>query len=231
MNVEQARYYMIEQQLRPWLVLDPKLLECIQAVRRELFVPAAYQAMAFADMEIPLRANPTQGEHMLSPKLEGRLLQALSIQPDDRALQIGTGSGYMAAVMAQMGANVLSLELEVELGQMARKSLQKANITEVEVRVTDGSGGAPKEGPYDIILLTGSVAFVPQTFFNQLKPGGRLVAVVGDAPAMTAMLYTRKEESTDTEKPVSMEDIHAQSLFETYIERLRNFDEKPSFTF
>lgn len=235
MNVEQARHYMIEQQLRTWLVLDPKVLDALERVRREFFVTPDHMDLAFAGLELPLRESPAPGERMMLPQVEGRLLQALDVQFGDKVLEVGTGSGYMAAVMAYMGASVLSFELEVDLARTARRNLQTAGINHVDVRVADGSQGAPAEGPFDIIVLSGSVAFVPRTFFDQLNPGGRLVAVVGEDPAMTAMLYTKpvKEtiEQAEQEKTTPPHELRELPLFDTCMARLRNFAEKEAFHF
>src|SRR5574343_1896214 len=192
-DFDKARFNMIEQQIRPWEVLDAQVLHLLSVVRREDFVPPAYKHLAFVDMEIPLGA--LEGERMLAPKVEARALQDLALQPTDKVLEIGTGSGYMAALMASQCASVTSLELDPELAALARANLLKAGIHNAEVRQADGSQGAPVEGPFDAIVLSGSVAEVPHKLLAQLKVGGRLLAIVGDQPVMQATLVTRTGEA------------------------------------
>jgi protein-L-isoaspartate(D-aspartate) O-methyltransferase len=189
MDLNQARFNMIEQQIRPWEVLDPQVLALLSTVRREDFVPMAHKALAFVDMEIPLGAAPNQV--MLAPRVQARLLQDLAVQKTDKVLDIGTGSGYMAALLAHQGASVLSLEIDAKLATQAQTNLQKAGISNVTVRQADGSQGAPADGPFDVILLSGSVAEVPATLLQQLSVGGRLAAIVGEEPMMRATLITR----------------------------------------
>jgi len=186
-NVEQARFNMIEQQVRPWNVDDSSVLELLASVKREDFVPLAHKALAFADLEIPLPG----GQAMLTPRLQARLMQDLALQPTDKVLEIGTGSGYTTALMARQAQRVLSLEINPEIATLARANLQKANITNVEVRVADGAAGAAADAPFDAILLGGSVTDVPQALLGQLKEGGRLIAIVGNEPIMHAMLIER----------------------------------------
>jgi protein-L-isoaspartate(D-aspartate) O-methyltransferase len=180
---------MIEQQIRPWEVLDPQVLALLSTVRREDFVPMAHKALAFVDMEIPLGAAPNQV--MLAPRVQARLLQDLAVQKTDKVLDIGTGSGYMAALLGHQGASVLSLEIDAKLVTQAQTNLQKAGVSNVTVRQTDGSQGAPADGPFDVILLSGSVAEVPATLLQQLSVGGRLATIVGEEPMMRATLVTR----------------------------------------
>jgi protein-L-isoaspartate(D-aspartate) O-methyltransferase len=187
MNIEQARFNMVEQQIRPWNVLDLGVLELLSVVKREAFVPAAYQALAFADMEIPLG----HGQCMLAPRLEARLLQDLAIQSHETVLEIGAGSGYMAALMAHRAHRVVSLEIIPELATMARNNLRAAGIQNAEVRQADGAASTAAEGNYDVIVLSGSVTEVPQSLLNLLKVGGRLAGIVGDEPVMCATLVTR----------------------------------------
>jgi protein-L-isoaspartate(D-aspartate) O-methyltransferase len=189
MDLNQARFNMIEQQIRPWEVLDPQVLALLSTVRREDFVPMAHKALAFVDMEIPLGAAPNQV--MLAPRVQARLLQDLAVQKTDKVLDIGTGSGYMAALLAHQGASVLSLEIDAKLVTQAQTNLQKAGISNVTVRQADGSQGAPADGPFDVILLSGSVAEVPATLLQQLSVGGRLATIVGEEPMMRATLITR----------------------------------------
>lgn len=196
MDLNQARFNMIEQQIRPWEVLDPQVLELLSVVHREDFVPLAHKALAFVDMEIPLGAAPNQV--MLAPRVQARLLQDLAVKKTDKVLDIGTGSGFMAALLAHQGAQVLSLEIDAALAAQAQANLQKAGVTNVTVRHADGSQGAAAEGPFDVILLNGSVAEVPAALLQQLTVGGRLAAVVGDEPMMRATLITRTSESSWT---------------------------------
>jgi len=196
MDVELARFNMIEQQIRPWEVLDPQVLELLSIVRREDFVPMAHKALAFVDMEIPLGAAPNQV--MLAPRVQARMLQDLAVKKTDKALDIGTGSGFMAALLAHQAASVLSLEIDAHLAAQAQANLQKAGVTNVVVRTADGSQGAAADGPFDVIVLSGSVAEVPAALLQQLAVGGRLVAIVGDEPMMRATLITRTSESSWT---------------------------------
>jgi protein-L-isoaspartate(D-aspartate) O-methyltransferase len=221
MNIETARFNMIEQQIRPWEVLDGQILSLLSVVKRENFVPLAHKALAFADMEIPLQSSGAKGQCMLAPKVEARLLQDANIQATDKVLEIGTGSGYMAALLAQQAASVLSLEIDPALAQSARTNLQNAGIANVEVRQADGSQGAPADGPFDVIVLSGSVPEVPQHLLNQLKMGGRLLAVVGEDPVMRASVITRNgEQQWQTSEP-----------WDTMAPRLQGFPEHNRFTF
>ena len=221
MNIETARFNMIEQQIRPWEVLDGQVLSLLSVVKREYFVPLAHKALAFADMEIPLQASGSQGQCMLAPKVEAKLLQDAALQRTDKVLEIGTGSGYMAALLAQQAASVLSFEIEPALAQMARHNLHQAGIANVEVRQADGSQGAAADGPFDVIVLSGSVAEVPQHLLNQLKLGGRLLAIVGEEPVMRANIITRKgEQQWQTSEP-----------WDTMAPRLQGFPEHNHFSF
>jgi protein-L-isoaspartate(D-aspartate) O-methyltransferase len=196
MDMNQARFNMIEQQIRPWEVLDPQVLELLSTVRREDFVPLAHKALAFVDMEIPLGAAPNQV--MLAPRVQARLLQDLAVQPSDKALDVGTGSGFMAALLAHQAASVLSLEIDSGLAAQAQANLQKAGVTNVTVRHVDGSQGAAADGPFDVILLNGSVAEVPASLLQQLSMGGRLAAIVGQEPMMRATVITRNSDTSWT---------------------------------
>ena len=217
MNVEQARFNMIEQQIRPWEVLDGQILQLLGVVKREDFVPLAHKALAFVDMEIPLPA----GQRMLAPKVEARLLQDLHVQKHESVLEIGAGSGHMAALLAHRAQRVLSLEIVPELAALARTNLQRAGVYNAEVREADGSKPSAATGPFDVILLSGSVAEVPQALLAQLKVGGRLAAVVGDEPMMRATLVTRTGENAfATAQP-----------WDTVAQRLVNFPEPSRFQF
>jgi protein-L-isoaspartate(D-aspartate) O-methyltransferase len=196
MDLNQARFNMIEQQIRPWEVLDPQVLALLSTVRREDFVPLAHKALAFVDMEIPLGSAPNQV--MLAPRVQARLLQDLAVQKTDKVLDIGTGSGFMAAMLAHQAASVLSLEIDPALAAQAQANLQKAGVTNATVRCADGSQGAAADGPFDAIVLSGSVAEVPAALLQQLSIGGRLATIVGDEPMMRATLITRTSESNWT---------------------------------
>jgi protein-L-isoaspartate(D-aspartate) O-methyltransferase len=196
MDMNQARFNMIEQQIRPWEVLDPQVLALLSTVRREDFVPLANRALAFVDMEIPLGAAPNQV--MLAPRIQARLLQDLAVQPGDKALDVGTGSGFMAALLAHQAASVLSLEIDAGLAAQAQVNLNKAGVTNVTVRHADGSQGAAAEGPFDVVVLNGSVAEVPAVLLQQLAVGGRLAAIVGQEPMMRATVITRNSETAWT---------------------------------
>ena len=200
MDLNQARFNMIEQQIRPWEVLDPNVLALLSTVRREDFAPLAHKALAFVDMEIPLGSAPNQV--MLAPRVQARMLQDLAVRPTDKVLDIGTGSGFMAALLGHQAASVLSLEVDPALAAQAQTNLQKAGVTNVTVRQADGSQGAAADGPFDAILLSGSVAEVPAVLLQQLSIGGRLVAIVGDEPMMRTTLITRNgENSWSTTEP------------------------------
>lgn len=225
MNYEQARFNMIEQQIRPWDVLDAKVLALLSTVKREDFVPAALRALAFVDMEIPLRSHPDQaapvGQCMLAPRLEARMLQDLALQPHEKVLEVGAGSGYMAALLAHQAQRVISLEIDPEMARLAHANLQKAGVHNAEVRQADGAAGAQVEGPFDAIVLSGSVAEVPQSLLSQLKIGGRLMAVVGDLPVMQAKLITRTGERA----------YRTQELWDTVVPRLAHVPEHAAFSF
>jgi protein-L-isoaspartate(D-aspartate) O-methyltransferase len=217
MDIEQARFNMIEQQIRTWDVLDPGVLELLGVVRREDFVPAPYRAMAFVDTEVPL----PNGQSMLAPKVEARLLQELAVQRHERVLEIGAGSGYMAALLAHKAQHVTTLEIDPELARMASDNLRRAWITNATVLQADASRALPEDGPFDVIALSGSVFEVPRTLLAQLKPGGRLTAIVGQLPVMRAVLVTRSSE-------VGYSTVE---LFDTVAPRLKGFGEPSRFVF
>lgn len=216
MNLEQARFNMIEQQIRPWNVLDAGVLDLLGSVRREDFVPAAYRNLAFMDMEIPLPC----GQNMLAPKVEARLLQELAVRKDEWVLEIGAGSGFMAALLGHRAAAVQTLELHEELVWMARANLQRAGMGNVTVEHADGATDVSR-GEFDVIVLSGSVAQVPQHLLQRLKPGGRLAAIVGDEPVMRAQIITR----------ATAEDFVTRDLFDTVATRLEHFPEPSRFQF
>ncbi len=217
MNVEQARFNMIEQQIRPWDVLDTSVLALLSAVRREDFVPAAHKAQAFMDLEIPLGG----GRFLLAPRVEARLVQDLSLSKRDTVLHIGAGTGYVTALLAHKAQRVIGLESDAALATAARAHLRNAAVNNAEIVQADGSTGYPAQAPFDAILLTGSVAQVPQNLLDQLKTGGRLLAIVGDEPVMQAILYTRTSDSQ----------FSSQALFDTVAARLAGFTEPSRFQF
>ena len=217
MNIEQARFNMIEQQIRPWEVLDQAVLSLLAIVKREDFVPPACRALAFFDTEVPL----PDGQSMLAPKVEARLLQALHLARHERVLEVGAGSGYMAALLAHRAQQVISLEIRPALAALAAANLRHAGIANATVREADGVLGLAAEAPFDAIVLSGSVAEVPQSLLDQLKPGGRLLAIVGDEPVMRAMLITR----------VAAAQFKREALFDTVAPRLQGFAEPPPFRF
>lgn len=216
-DFEQARVNMVESQVRTWEVLDQSVLDLLLVVKREEFVPGKYRALAFADMEIPLG----HGEVMLAPKLEARMVQELGIRKTDKVLEVGTGSGYVTALCAKLGGQVVSVERIPEFSQSAARKLAGHGIRNVQLVVGEAAEGWPSAGPYDVILLTGSLPFLPDTLQNQLRPGGRLLAVVGEPPVMTAMLVTRTSDQA----------FNSVGLFETSIPPLRNIRQPERFVF
>ncbi len=219
-DTQTARFNMIEQQIRPWNVLDGDILEALTLVRREDFVPEKHRALAFADTELPLG----HGQFMLAPRLEARLLQDLHVEPTDTVLEIGTGSGYTAALLGHRAHHVLSLELVPELADAAHHRLRDAGVRNVEVRIADGavhSEGGTEGGPFDVILLSGSVAQVPPWLLSQLRVGGRLAAIVGDLPMMRTTIVRRN----------SATDFLTTQPWDTVAPRLQGFAELPQFRF
>jgi protein-L-isoaspartate(D-aspartate) O-methyltransferase len=227
MNYEQARFNMIEQQIRPWEVLDSQILSLLAVVRREDFAPPAMRALAFADMELPLGSKP--GQCMLAPKVEARTLQDLAVQKHEKVLEIGAGSGYMAALLAHRGQQVITLEIDPDLAQLARDNLKKAGVYNAEVRTGDGAaklgqavgGSDPLSGPFDVIVLSGSVAEVSPALLAMLKVGGRLSAIVGFEPVMRATLVTRVGETA----------FRTTQGWDTVAPRLLHFPEPSKFNF
>lgn len=182
-DYEQARFNMVEQQIRTWDVLDQRVLDLLFAVKREEFVPAAYKALAFADLELPLG----DGQRMWTPKMEARVIQELTLRTNDRVLEIGTGSGYLTALLASLSGDVTSVEIDTTLAESAAHRLSRLGFANVRVDVGDGARGFGNE-TYDVIVLTGSTPLLPERFFEQLAPGGRLFAVIGEVPVMSARL-------------------------------------------
>ncbi|WPH19162.1 protein-L-isoaspartate O-methyltransferase family protein [Variovorax paradoxus] len=220
-SLERLRFNMIEQQIRPWDVLDLEILDLLASIRREDYVPPAHRALAFFDMELPLGDGSVPGQVMLSPKVEARMLQDLHVQKHESVLEIGTGSGFMAALLAHRAAQVLSLEIDPALAARAAETLRQNGVANVEVRNADGAVPLPSGPSFDVIVLSGSVARIPQNLLGSLKVGGRLAAIVGEEPMMRAHFVTRSSESKwDTIQP-----------WDTVAPRLLNFPEPSRFSF
>ena len=217
MNLEQARTNMVEQQIRTWEVLDQEVLDLLYVVPREEFVPPKHRALAFSDLEIPIGEN----QRMWQPKLEARVLQELAIRKSDRVLEVGTGSGYLTALMAHRAAHVFSVELRPALAAFGRANLERHGSDNVTLEAGDAARGWPSHAPYDVIVLTGSTPVLPRAFLEQLAPGGRLFAVVGEPPVMTARLVSGT--ATDAWRSVD--------LFETVITPLANCEQPSRFRF
>lgn len=214
-NMEQARYNMVEQQIRPWDVLDLQVLDLLSKVKREQYVPPASRELAFMDVEIPLG----HGASMWQPKLEARALQALKLKPRDRVLEIGSGSGYLTALISQLAEHVTSVEIVPELLAFAEKNLATHRIDNVTLIQGDAAQGWA--GEYDVIVLGGSMPVLPEAFLNSLKPEGRLFAIVGDAPAMHARVITRAAAGK----------FDSVTLFETVVAPLQNALQPERFVF
>jgi len=217
MNLEQARFNMIEQQIRPWDVLDPSVLELLHVVHREDFVPEAHRPQAFVDTDLPLTAT----RRMLSPKVEARLLQELHVQRHEKVMEIGAATGHLAALLGHKAQRVIALEADAGLAAQATANLKRAGVLNVTVLNQDGAAGLAQEEPFDVILLSGSVASVPQALLNQLKVGGRLAAIVGGEPVMRAVLISR----------TGANEFATAELFDTVAGRLPGFAEAPAFSF
>lgn len=217
MNVEQARFNMIEQQIRTWEVLDPGVLELLSQVKREQFVPEECRELAFADLEIPLG----RGESMMQPKVEARIIQELAILPHETAYEVGTGSGYLTALMATRARQVTSAEIHEEFRERAEATLRAAGIANVTLLVGDSARAPLAESAFDVIVLTGSTPVLPQAFLERLRPGGRLFAVVGDRPVMKAIVV--RTPSTGT--------FQRTAIFETILKPLVNAAQPPRFRF
>jgi protein-L-isoaspartate(D-aspartate) O-methyltransferase len=217
MNIELARHNMVEQQIRTWDVLDPRVLDLVARAPREDYVPAPYRNLAFADLNLPIGA----GQVMMTPKLEARLLQAIEIRPQDKMLEIGTGSGYLTSLLAALGQHVVSVELDPELARAAAERLAAHNVKNVTLEIGDGARGWDKQAPYDVIVITGSLPVLPENFQNSLAPDGRLFAIVGKSPAMEALLVRRLNDRH----------FETRSLFETDLPPLRHAYEPDRFVF
>ncbi len=217
MNLEQARTNMVEQQIRTWEVLDQEVLDLLYVVPREAFVPVQHRTLAFSDLEIPIG----EGQRMWQPKLEARVLQELALHKGDKVLEVGTGSGYLTALMAHRAGHVVSVEINPKLAAFGRANLEGHGVDNVTLEVGDAARGWPRHAPYDAIVLTGSTPLLPRAFFEQLAPGGRLFAVVGEAPAMRARLVVCSAPGT----------WRSTDLFETVIAPLVNAEHPPRFRF
>lgn len=217
MNFDTARFNMIQQQVRPWNVLDGRILEALDHLRREDFVQPAVRELAYSDQYLPL----PHGEQMLEPRLQARLVQDSGARQGDRVLVIGAGSGYMVALAAQVAQQVVGLELDAEVAEFARSNLARAGVTNAEVRVGDGAQDVSALGQFDVVILAGSVAQVPQHLLAALGPGGRLGAVVGQQPIMH---FERHQRGASPE-------FSSHVMWDAVIPRLHHFAEEPAFSF
>jgi len=215
-SLEHARFNMVQQQIRPWEVIDQRVIETLGTLPREAFVPDAYKGLAYADIEIPL----ARGQKMMFPKIEGRMLQALNIQDGDRILEIGTGSGYLTACLARLGGQVVSLDLHQEFVDRAKATLADQGFDNVELHCADAVQEVAG-GPFDVIAVTGSVSEVPESWKKLLRVGGRMFVVCDDAPAMEATLIIRTGET----------DWRSEGLFETELTALENIPARDRFEF
>jgi protein-L-isoaspartate(D-aspartate) O-methyltransferase len=222
MNLEQARFNMVEQQIRTWEVLDQEVLDLLYVIPREEFVPPQHRALAFADLELPLEEGAeAEGERMWQPKLEARVVQELALKKTDRVLEVGTGSGYLTALLAHRAGEVRSVEMKPALAAFGRANLERHGTDNVVLELGDAARGWERGAAYDAIVLTGSTPVLPRAFLEQLNPGGRLFAVVGEAPAMQARL-------TVCTAPGAW---HSVDLFETVIRPLANAEQARRFRF
>jgi protein-L-isoaspartate(D-aspartate) O-methyltransferase len=218
MNFELARFNMVEQQIRPWDVLDQAVLDVIGQTPRDLFVPEAHRNLAYADLEIPLG----HGEFMMPPRVEGRMIQTLEISPADVCLEVGTGSGYVTCCMAKLGAHVDSVEIRNDFLRAALKRLEQAGVLNATLQQGDAANGwTAQREHYDVIAVTGSLPEYRSCFEQQLNTGGRLFVVVGDAPVMEALRVTR----------LGPDEFVREKLFETCLKPLCGTERKPTFTF
>ncbi|HEX4918527.1 MAG TPA: protein-L-isoaspartate O-methyltransferase [Limnobacter sp.] len=222
MDFEKARFNMIEQQIRPWNVLNQQVLDLLNVVKREHFVPAELQKLAFTDCDLPIRINGQDtGETMLSPKMEARMLQDLELTAQDKVLEIGTGTGYMACLMAQQAAHVTTMEINPAIAELARANLKKEGATRIKVVEGCGFELAPTLGQFDAIVLSGASPVMPSNLLEALKPGGRLVAIIGSAPVMQVVLARKSGDGQAISTP----------LFETLAKTLQNAPKASAFVF
>lgn len=219
LNVEQARFNMVEQQIRTWDVLNQEILDLLYAVHREKFVPTAYRTLAFSDLEIPLGEVPS--ERMWAPRLEARILQELELKKSDFVLEVGTGSGYFTALLSRLAGRVISVEINPRLAEFGKGNLVAEGVDNATVIIGDAAGGRHQTAPYDAIVLTGSVPFIPQILLDQVKPGGRIFAVVGDEPVMSARMVLRNASGT----------FNQTKMFETCMAPLVNATQPTRFQF
>ena len=217
MDFEQARFNMVEQQIRPWEVLDPRVLDLPFRVKREDYVPQEFRSLAFADMEIPLG----HGEAMWAPKIEARALQALQVKGHERVLEVGTGSGYLTALLATQGSVVISVEIHADLKAEAEGKFRAHGLTNIQTRLGDAARDWPDDGAFDVIVLTGSSPLLPEAYLRRLNPGGRMFVITGEGVVMTAWLVTSQTAGA----------FRHDSLFETRVKALDNALEPARFTF
>lgn len=217
MNFDRARFNMVEQQIRPWEVLDGRVLNLLETLRREDFVPVQCRKLAFADIAIPLDC----GQVMMRPKIEGRMLQALNIGEQETVLEIGTGSGFITACLASLAKRVVSVDIFEKLHSDAARKFEDKQLDNIELFVGDVMRGWQPEQAHDLVVVTGSVPKVPEPFLGWVNPGGRMFVVTGDSPAMEARLLTR----------LSVTEWQEESLFETDLPRLIHAETPPEFQF
>jgi protein-L-isoaspartate(D-aspartate) O-methyltransferase len=218
-SVEKARFNMVQQQIRPWDVIDSRVLGLMESLPRDAFVPDAYRALAYADIEIPLAHD----EHMMFPRIEARLMQALDLMPSDQVLEVGTGSAYLTACLACLCQRVVSIDIHADFTDSAAEKLQQQGVTNVLLKSGDALAAPLEEGPFDVIAVTGSVSTSEQAeiFRQQLRIGGRLFVIIGTPPAMEAMLITRTGENAFSE----------EGIFETDVKTLTNAEAPRTFEF
>lgn len=222
MNIEQARFNMVEQQIRPWNLEDQDVLNLLFVVKRESFAPTNLRALAFADTELPLEGATDRNYRpaMLAPRMEARILQALAMKRREKVLEVGAGSGYMAALLAAHAERVWSIEIDAGLAEVARANLRRSGIENVTVETGNGLEGLATQAPFDVIVLSGAVAEVPHVLLSQLKSGGRMLAFVGEAPSIEMQSITR-----DGDK------YTIKNLMETEVEPLRHAGSTARFSF
>ena len=221
MNFDQARFNMVEQQIRTWDVLDKDVLDLLYVVPREDFVPAAYRTLAFTDMEIPIGDASASTERMMTPKMEARIVQEVALKKSDRVLEVGTGSGYLSALLAHLTAHVHSVEVNARIAEFGRANLSRHGVDNITLETGDAARGWSRHAPYDVVVLTGSTPVIPATLLEQLAPGGRLFAVTGNAPVMVAKLVTCSAAGVFAEV----------ELFDTVIAPLINAEQPSRFEF